>query len=71
MSSLWTIDNFMNKHFNNLPFDLQIKIIKRATKPVPKFKYGDAVEFVNHINNKFGQIIIIIYCIQKCLLIVY
>lgn len=45
MSTQWTIDNFMNKHFNNLPFDLQIKIIKRATKPVPKFKYGDAVEF--------------------------
>ena len=29
----------MNKHFNKLPFDLQIKIIKRATKPIPKFKY--------------------------------
>ena len=45
MSKQWTVDNFMNKHFNKLPFDLQIKIIKRATKPVPKFKYGDAVEF--------------------------
>ena len=45
MSTKWTIDKFMNNHFNKLPFDLKIKIIKRATQPVPKFKYGDPVEF--------------------------
>jgi len=41
----WTIDTFMQKHFNDLPFDLQNMIIQMATKPVPKFQYGDAVEF--------------------------
>ena len=49
------IDTFMENYFNNLPNDLQIKIMMESEgfkRPKPKFVKGNIVRYKNEIKEK-------------------